>query len=152
MLILNSDPEVVRYTGDAMLFSLQESESVIRERIIPQWNNYKMGRFTTLLKDGTYIGWCGLRFFPESNEVDLGYRFMKKFWGQGFATEASQATLKYGFETLKLDRIVAKAMPDNIGSIKVMQKLGMSYQGYVSDPTEPHPFVVYHMLRKDFKP
>ena len=110
-----------------------------------------MGRFTVTLKDGTFLGWCGLRFFPETNEVDLGYRFMKKHWGKGYATESSRASLNYGFHTLNLERIIAKAMPDNKDSLKVMQKLGMTFRGYHHDPTDPHPFIVYDMKRNEWK-
>lgn len=151
LLQLNSDPDVVRYTGDASLFNLLEAEKVVKERLIPQFEKYKMSRFSVFLKDGTYIGWCGLKYFPEQDEVDLGYRFMKKFWGKGFATEASLACLEYGFETLKLKRILAKAMPDNVGSLKVMQKLGMTFRGHHHDPTDPHAFVLYDMTAEEYK-
>jgi ribosomal-protein-alanine N-acetyltransferase len=142
---LNSDPDVVRYTGDTSFKTLLDAQELIRDRMLTQFNLYKMSRFTVLLKDGTYLGWCGLKYFPETNEVDLGYRFMKKFWGQGYATEAGEACLKYGFEELKLKRIIAKAMPDNIGSIKVIQKLGFTFKGYVKDPTDPCPFILYEL-------
>lgn len=151
LLVLNSDPEVVRFTGDVSLLNILEAEKLVKERLIPQFEKYRMSRFSTFLKDGTYIGWCGLKYFPETNEVDLGYRFMKKYWGKGYATEASQICLKYGFETLGLKRIIAKAMPDNIGSIKVMQKLGMNFRGYVNDPTDPHPFVLYEMTLEQYQ-
>ena len=148
---LNSDYEVVRYTGESSHKTVLEAETVIKERMLTQFAKYKMGRFTVLLKDGTYLGWCGLRYFPESDEVDLGYRFMKKFWGQGYASEASLVTLKYGFETLNLKRIIAKAMPENIGSIKVMQKMGMTFRGMQKDPCEPQAFVVYDITASEFK-
>lgn len=148
---LNSDPEVVRYTGDTSFNSIVEVHELLRVRIWPQFEKYKMTRFIVTLKDNTFLGWCGLKYFPETNEVDLGYRFMKKFWGKGYATESSLACLKYGFEELKLNRIIAKAMPDNIGSIKVMQKLGMTFRGYVNDPTDPHPFLLYDMTGHEFK-
>lgn len=150
MLELNSDPEVTRYTQDP-LHHLHEAENIIRERILPQWEKYKMGRFTVRLKDGTYIGWCGLRFFPEYDEVDLGYRLMRKYWGQGHATEASQAVLKYGFETLSLKRIMAKAVPENISSIKIMQKLGMTFRGYRNETHDIHSHVVYDLSLEEYR-
>lgn len=146
LFLLNSDPEVVRYTGDVSFKTLGEAQDLIRTRMFTQFDLYKMSRFTVLLKDGTYLGWCGLKYFPETNEVDLGYRFMKKFWGQGYATEAGSACLDYGFKTLGLTRIIAKAMPENIGSIKVLQKLGMTFKGYVKDPTDPCSFILYEIL------
>lgn len=151
LFTLNSDPDVVRYTGDTSFKTLLDAQDLIRTRMFTQFNQYRMSRFTVLLKDGTYLGWCGLKYFPETNEVDLGYRFMKKFWGKGYATESSLACLGYGFETLKLKRIIAKAMPDNIGSIKVLQKLGMTFRGYVNDPTDPHSFLLYDMTDIEFK-
>ena len=151
MMELNSDPEVIRYTGDTSQGSILEAETVIKERLLPQFEKYRMGRFSVYLKDGTYIGWCGLRFFPENNEVDLGYRFMKKYWGQGYASEASRICLKYGFETLKLKCIIAKAMPENIASIKVMQKLFMTFRGYHNDPTDPQGFIRYDITADEFK-
>jgi ribosomal-protein-alanine N-acetyltransferase len=151
LFTLNSDPEVVRYTGDASFATLAEAQALIRDRLIPQYQQKKMGRFSVLLKDGTYLGWCGLKYHPETDEVDLGYRFSKKFWGKGYATESSEVCLMYGFETLNLKRILAKAMPDNIGSIKVIQKLGMTFRGYVNDPTDPHSFLLYDMTQAEYK-
>jgi len=151
MMKLNSDPEVVRFTGEGALHSIQEAEAVIQERLLPQFEKYQMGRFSVFLKDGTYIGWCGLRFFPETGEVDLGYRFMKQYWGQGYASEAARACLEYGFEKLKLKRILAKSMPENIASLKVIQKMGMTFRGINTDPTEPHGFITYDLSAEEFQ-
>lgn len=148
---MNSDPEVVRYTGDSSLANTSEARKLLEEIVFPQWEKYKMGRFAVTLKDGNYLGWCGLKYHPETDEVDLGYRFMKKYWGMGYATESSRASLDYGFKTLKLERIIAKAMPDNKDSLKVMQKLGMTFRGFHHDPTDPHPFIVYDMKRSEWK-
>ena len=83
------------------------------------------------------MGWCGLKYLSETNEVDLGYRFMKKFWDKGYATEAALACIEYGFNRLNLQRIVGRALPGNLASIKVLEKCGMKYlyeevvQGYL---------------------
>lgn len=151
MMEMNADPEVTRFVGEPPILNILEAEKIIRERLIAQWDQYKMGRFTVRLKDGTYIGWCGLRYFPECDEVDLGYLFKKKYWGQGFASESSMAILKYGFETLKLKKIMAKAVPDNVNSIRVMQRIGMTYRGYRSEPGDPHPHVIYDMTKEEYK-
>jgi ribosomal-protein-alanine N-acetyltransferase len=151
LFVMNADPEVVRYTGDSSFQNFLEAQTVIQERMISQFAKYKMSRFSVLLKDGTYLGWCGLKYHPETDEVDLGYRFMKKFWGKGYASESSLECLRYGFETLDLKRIIAKAMPDNIGSIKVLQKLGMTFRGYVNDPTDPHSFLLYDLSQEQFR-
>lgn len=151
LITLNSDPDVIRYTGDGSLANVQEARALLEDRVFPQWQKYKMGRFSVTLKDGTYLGWCGLKYHPETDEVDLGYRFMKKYWGKGYATESSRASLDYGFHTLGLERIIAKAMPDNKDSIKVMQKLGMTFRGFQHDPTDPQPFILYDLKKAQWK-
>ena len=148
---MNSDPEVIRYTGDGYLKNMAEAQTLLTERVFSQWQKYKMGRFAVTLKNKTFLGWCGLKFHPETDEVDLGYRFMKKHWGKGYATESSRASLDYGFKILKLERIIAKAMPDNKDSLKVMQKLGMTFRGYHHDPTDPQPFIVYDIKNTEWK-
>lgn len=148
---LNSDPDVVRYTGNGPLANELEARKLLEELVFPQWQKYKMGRFTVTLKDGTPLGWNGLKFHPETNEVDIGYRFMKKYWGKGYATESSRAVLDYGFKTLKLDRIIATAMPENTDSLKVMQKLGMTFRGLHHDPTDPMPLVYYDIKKSEWK-
>lgn len=147
---LNQDYEVVRYTGDSSFSSMNEVHDLIRNRMWHQFEKYKVTRFIVTLKDGTFLGWCGLKYFPETNEVDLGYRFLKRYWGLGFATEASGASLKYGFKNLNLERIIAKAMPENLSSIKIMQKLGMTFRGYCNDPTDPHSFLLYDITKEEF--
>lgn len=149
---LNSDPLVMKYTGDTAFTSVSEYEVLIRDRLIPQFDKYKMSRFMVTLKsDGTFIGWCGLKYSPETKEVDIGYRLMRQFWGQGYATEAARTTLDYGFNTLNLDLIFANVMPENIGSIKVVQKLGMTFKGTRKDPSYPVPFIFYDIKKSEFK-
>ena len=124
---LNSIPEVVQYTGDPII-SLEKAREKLEKSILPQYVLYNHGRWAVFVKDRVeFIGWCGLKTRPERNEIDLGYRFKPCSWGKGYATEAADACLKYGFETLKHDRIVGRAMPSNVGSLRVLEKIGMQY-------------------------
>ena len=124
---LNLDPEVIRYTHDP-LTDVEEARKVLEEVILPQYILYDHGRWAVHLRSGLeFIGWCGLKYLTETNEVDLGYRFKKNFWGNGYATEAARACVKYGFATLNLQRIVGRALPANLASIKVLEKCGMEY-------------------------
>lgn len=127
---LHSDPVVQKYTGEPVVQSIAEIEKAICTRI-KDYEKYGFGRWATVLKNGMqFVGWAGLAYLPEFDEIDLGYRFLPDYWGSGIATEASQAILTYGFDALKLKKIVAIAMKENKASIKVMEKVGMEFDKF----------------------
>lgn len=141
---LNLDPEVIRYTGDPVK-DIEHARQVLENTILPQYALYNHGRWAVLVKpDLKFIGWCGLKVRPERNEIDLGYRFIKEAWGKGYATEAAFACLKYGFEQLGLKRIVGRAMPQNVASLRVLEKCGMQYIG--EDIVDGHPAKTYEAV------
>lgn len=128
MFELNADPEVVRYTGDGAFGSVQEARQFIEN--YSAYDDYGIGRWLlTHKKSNEIVGWCGLKYNKEADEVDLGYRLFKKFWNKGFATEAAQTCLRFGHEVLNIPIIVGRAMPANVASVKVLEKIGMTYQG-----------------------
>lgn len=141
---LNLDPEVTRFTHDPVR-DIEHAKEILEKTILPQYALYNHGRWAVHIKnDLQFIGWCGLKFRSELNEIDLGYRFMKPFWGQGYATEAAFGCIKYGFEKLHLQRIVGRAEPGNIGSLKVLEKCEMTYIG--QDIIDGHPANTYEIL------
>ena len=95
-----------------------------------------------------FAGWAGLWVLKETSEIEVGYGLRKASWGKGYATEAAERILQYGFEDLRLDKIVAVAYPENEASINVMKKLGMSHVGigrfYDND------LVQYAIKREDY--
>jgi [ribosomal protein S5]-alanine N-acetyltransferase len=129
ILELNSDPEVVKYVHEPTLKTEEEAGKIIKDIILPQYKN-KLGRWAMHIK-GTdeFIGWCGLKYRPELDEIDLGYRLMQKAWGKGYATEAAQYTVDHGFNELDLKLITARAHIENLASIRVLEKLGMDFIG-----------------------
>lgn len=127
LIDLNMNPNVVRYTGDGEVKGLEEAKHILTDIIFPQYLN-KMGRWAVHLKStDEFIGWCGLKYIADANEIDLGYRFFEKHWSKGFATEAAQAIMDHGINTLKLKNIIALAAKKNTASINVLKKLGMVY-------------------------
>ena len=127
MFRLNSDADVIRYTGDDPFTSIEEARSFIQQYDAYKTSGY--GRLTLLLKDTMeYIGWCGLRYDVNSRETDLGFRLLKSHWNKGFATEASMCCLQDGFQRLGLERIIGRAMMENTASIRVLKKIGMEYE------------------------
>ena len=73
------------------------------------------------------IGWNGLQYLPETEEVEVGFLLSKPFWGKGLATEGARASLRYGFEQIGVKTIVAIVHPENVASQRVIEKLGMSF-------------------------
>lgn len=129
MYQLNEDWEVLKFTGDKRFNSPEDSIAFFTAYQKNTYDRWGYGRFTTIEKEsGNIIGWCGLKYHPEEDEVDLGFRFHRKFWNKGYGTESSMACLDYGRDTLKLKRVVANAMPQNIGSIRVLEKCGFAFE------------------------
>jgi [ribosomal protein S5]-alanine N-acetyltransferase len=126
---LNSEPGVLQYIPEPVPESDERARQIIADIILPQYKN-NLGRWAVHLKEtNEFIGWCGLKWLKETNEIDLGYRFIPAAWGKGYATEAASHTLKYGLQQLQLKKIVAHAHIDNIASQKVLEKIGMQYVG-----------------------
>ena len=73
------------------------------------------------------IGWSGLQYLPETNEVEVGYLLSTAFWGQGFATEGAKASLKFGFEVHKLKETIGLTHLENTASQNVLKKCGLQY-------------------------
>ena len=127
---LHSHPDVQIYTGEPVVESIEEIEKAIRTRI-DDYVKYGFGRWATFLKNGMqFVGWAGLAYLPEFDEIDLGYRFLPEYWGLGIATEASRAILTYGFDSHKIRKIIAIALKENKASIRVMEKVGMEFDKF----------------------
>lgn len=122
---LNNDPEVLRYTGDVAFENLEAAEEFVRNYTV--FADTKMGRWAVLKADsGEFVGWCGLKPHDEGY-VDVGFRFLRKEWSKGYATESAIAMLDYGFEELNLNLIVGRVAAENLASVRVLEKLGMQY-------------------------
>ena len=141
---LNLNPEVIRYTFDPIK-DVSHALEIIQKVILPQYALYNHGRWAVHLKPTLeFLGWCGLKYLAEEDEIDLGYRFKKEYWGKGYATEAAFASIKYGFEKLNLRRIVGRADPENLGSVAVLEKCNMTYIGEYE--MDGHPVLTYEIF------
>ena len=122
---LNSDPEVMKYTGDVPFQSISDAEKFFNNYTDYQLNGF--GRWAVVLKEtGKFIGWCGLKL-NEENLIDIGFRFFRKEWNKGYATESAMACLQHGFNNLNIKEIIGRAAKENTASIKVLEKLGMEF-------------------------
>jgi ribosomal-protein-alanine N-acetyltransferase len=148
MFELYQDADVMRFTGDVPFTTIADAEAFISG--YDQYEKYQMGRLSVFIKQtGEYIGWCGIKYLADTNEVDLGYRLLKRYRGMGYATEAARASLDDGFKVLGLNRIIGKAMTDNAPSINVFKKLGLTYSH--NDDCGCHPGVVYAITKDEWK-
>ena len=83
-----------------------------------------------LKSNNQLVGNCGIRMeSADAHEADIGFELALQYWGHGYATEAARAMLHFGFTELGLHRIWARCIADNVGSIRVLEKLGMQLEG-----------------------
>ena len=123
---LNSDPDVMRYTGDEPFLNAAAAKLFLQG--YDHYERFGFGRWAVIRKqDDRFLGFCGLRRDETSAEVDLGFRFYSEYWSRGYATEAAGASLELGFGTFGLDRIIGRSMRENLPSVRVLQKLGMEF-------------------------
>ncbi|MCF7567374.1 GNAT family N-acetyltransferase [Sabulilitoribacter arenilitoris] len=136
MFELDSNPEVHRYLGNKPIKTKAESQKIL-ESVLNQYKERGIGRFAAIEKSsGNFIGWTGLKFNTGDNEAlgkkrdfyDIGYRFIKRYWGKGYASESSFKMLDFGFKELKLKTIVGAAETKNIASNKVLKKIGLQFK------------------------
>lgn len=145
---LNLDKEVLQYTGDQPFENLQASLDFLRN--YDQYEKYGVGRLAVIDKTTLkFLGWCGLKYNPDKNEYDIGFRFHRIYWNQGYATETSKKCLDFGFTTLGIEKVVGRAMKANIGSIKVLEKIGMTFKENVA--FEGHEGVLYELITNKAK-
>ena len=148
-----SDADVMRYLAGHPLTMAETSGWL--NYFIAGWEQYGFGWWAVDLKEsGELIGHCGLQFIHVTPEVEVTYGLDKAHWGMGMASEAARACLRYGFAELKLDRIYALADPGNIGSHRVMERVGMRYDRteYYRDDLYEGDLIYYVISRDEYHP
>jgi len=132
MFELDSNPNVHIFVGKKPVKHIEESVDQIKN-IQHQYKTFGTGRWAVVLKEtNEFIGWSGIKFI--TNEInnhkdfyEIGYRFIEKHWGKGYATEAGKAFIDYAFNIMKVDALYAYADEGNQNSRKILEKLGLQY-------------------------
>jgi ribosomal-protein-alanine N-acetyltransferase len=148
-------PEVARHT------SWEPHQGIEDSRRFVAWlmESYDAGKVTTWgivhKADGKLIGMCGFaEWIPYHARAEVGYAMSRKYWGQGLMTEAVRAVIAFGFGTMRLNRIEARCLLDNIGSARVMEKAGMRYEGILRQhmyaKSAYHDLKMYSILRQEW--
>lgn len=124
-----ADPDVMRYLPGGVSLPRERLDRLV-ERSHDHWRAYGYGTWVACDRaSGELLGHCGLRFLEEIGETELLYAIARRWWGRGLVTEAARASVEFGFERGGLDRIAAFAVPENLASRRVMEKLGMTFEG-----------------------
>ena len=130
---LHSDPEATRFIGGVW------PPARVREVLPKIIQGYQSNAYewfaVTRREDDAFLGVCWLgplgprwcKVLQIEPPIELGYRYIRRYWGQGYASEAGRAMLRRGFEELDLSEIIAVVRPDNVASDRVLNKLGMRY-------------------------
>ncbi len=123
---LVNEPSWIRYIGDRGVRSEDDARAYLVRGPIAMYERHGFGLWMCESKaTGEPLGICGLIKRDTLEDVDIGFAFLPRFWGQGYAREAAAAVLDYGREVLELDRIVAITSSDNASSIRLLEKLGL---------------------------
>jgi [ribosomal protein S5]-alanine N-acetyltransferase len=132
---LDSNPAVMKFLGNG----LPSTPERIRENlrlIVSKYEEWKsFGLWAAELKEtNEFIGWFALKPLPKIGDIEIGYRLLPQYWGLGFATEGARLLRDYGFENLKLPKIVAITHLENKASQRVLIKNGFSETGLIPNP------------------
>ncbi len=129
---LDSDPDVHRYLGNEPVTNKEQLVNVV-DFIRQQYIDNGIGRWAIIdKKTNEFIGWTGLKFVTDKTNnhkdyYDLGSRLIKKYWRQGIGTEAALTSLEYAFDKLKANEVYAMVDCENIGSNKILRKVGLKF-------------------------
>jgi RimJ/RimL family protein N-acetyltransferase len=145
---ISNEPNVRLYLWDGE----QVSEATI-EGLIAQsdrkFSEEKIGLFGVRVRGREdLLGFCGFARLEGMEEPELWYELTQKAWGRGIATEAARACVRYAFEKVGMDRVIAGANAPNTASLRVIQKLGMKYLGNINARAPEEPY--FALYRDDF--
>ena len=129
ILQLLNEPSFLRFVGDKGVRTIDDAREYILNGPLKSYERFGFGLYLTELKEPRLpIGICGLLKRDSLENVDGGFAFLPQCWRQGDAFESASAVMAHGRDVFGLDRIVAITSPENEGSIKVLEKLGLKFE------------------------
>jgi RimJ/RimL family protein N-acetyltransferase len=132
ILELLNDPSWLRFIGDKGVRTLDAARDYILKSLVAMYERLGFGLYLTELKgEGVPVGICGLIKRDSLEDVDIGFAFLPRFRGKGYAYESASAVIEYGKRIFGLNRMVAITSPDNYGSAKLLEKLGFNFERMV---------------------
>jgi [ribosomal protein S5]-alanine N-acetyltransferase len=139
VVALLNEPSFREHIGDRGVRNVEDAHRYLREGPMAMYARYGFGLWHVARKsDGAGIGMCGLLKRDTLPDADLGYAYFPAYWGQGYALEAAEATLRHGARAFGLRRVLGVVSEGNTASIRVLEKLGMRFERmHAMDPAEP---------------
>lgn len=129
ILELLNQPSFIKNIGDRGVRTNDDAVRYIQKGPVASYEQFGFGLYLVELKGtGVPIGICGLLKRETLPDVDVGFAFLPKFWSRGYAVESASAVMKHGRDVLGIGRIVAITSPENYGSIKVLEKIGLRFE------------------------
>jgi len=134
---LVNDPAFIRNIGDRGVRTLADAERYVLDGPIASYEKFGFGMYVVEVREsGTPIGLCGFVKRDWLPDVDIGFAFLPQYRSQGYARESASAVRRYGHEVLGLTRIVAIVSPKNTDSIRLLEKIGLRFEGMVRPVNE----------------
>ncbi len=143
ILELLNEPGWLRYIGSKNVHSLEDAKRYLIEGPIKSYATHGFGLFCVDLKKGPSVGMCGFIRRDDLEEVDIGFAFLENHARKGYAKESASALLDPGRRMFGLSEIVAITLPENIASIRLIEKLGMHFKRTVTLPRDGKPLRLY---------
>jgi RimJ/RimL family protein N-acetyltransferase len=129
MLTLLNEPSFIRNIGDRGVLTIDQAIAYIEQGPVASYARFGFGLFLVVVKEtAASIGICGLIKREELDDVDIGFAFLPAYWAQGYALESARAVERYARSVARLRRLVAITSPDNQGSIRVLEKIGLRFE------------------------
>ncbi len=126
---LHNEPSFIENIGDRGVRNSSDAQRYLQDGPMAMYQRFGFGLWHVARKsDGAAIGMCGLLKRDSLPEVDLGYAYLPAYWGQGFAIEAAAATMRHAARKFGLRRLIAVVSQGNSASIRLLEKLGMSFE------------------------
>jgi RimJ/RimL family protein N-acetyltransferase len=133
ILELLNEPSWLQHIGDKGIKTLSDAERYIQDGPVAMYARLGFGLYLVeLASSGEPAGMCGLLKRDSLEDVDLGFAFLPRFWGNGYAHEAAAAVVAYGTVDLRIDRIVAITSQTNQRSSKLLRRLGFTFERLIA--------------------
>jgi [ribosomal protein S5]-alanine N-acetyltransferase len=135
ILELLNEPDYIKNIADRGVRTAEDARKYIENGPAASYAKNGFGLFAVTLKEsGVPIGMCGLIKRDFWDDIDIGYAFLERYRGKGYAYESASAIMDYGRKVLKIKRIVAFTTLDNDASIRVLEKIGLRFEKIMSVP------------------